>query len=661
MSKIRKKKKRKQRSGSLLFNANKALRDVDKLIDSGDLVEALERIEKIAQRTPHRIEVFETMQFVAHQLKDPRAMLNASLRLTELQPREPINHYNLIGAYQSNIFVALIVHTGEHFLEHWPDFEVDKDLPKFVKDLKENLKKEAEKLELPEESWFDIMVLHERVQVALMLNKYEETRRLATELITSAPHFVAAYNNRSLASWMNGDFEAAIADARQVMELEAENVHASGNLVRFLLLTNRQKEAQEIAENLKSFPCTKPDDWLKKAEAFSFLGDDAAVHELAKQAKKDGVLMGKYDDPILLHFAGVAAARLGDEKQARKFWKRGLELSRTHTIMQENLEDLDKPENERNGAWPFDLNYWFHPVLLREFEAKISHIKNEHAAKKVLLDFQQRHPEINSLIPILLERGDPRGREFALTMAKMSKTPEMLEVLKNYALSPNGPTHLRMETINFLKDEDVLEKDKAVEFWADGEKREVLTMNFQIDDVPYQETNRKADKDYRLGIQALKSNNFEQAETHFQNAIVIDPKSASLRFNFAVAKIHQGDFVEGKKILWSLVDQHPKYAFARTILATIAIANGRKNEAQELLKSLNMFEHFHYDEFASYCKTQVLFFLVSEPNTKEVKRWLDMWEQVTPDDPQLSTLKSTAAKSKFSRLKILRMLAAYME
>jgi Flp pilus assembly protein TadD len=663
MSKIRKKKKRKQRSGSLLFNVNKALHEVAELIDSGDLSEALARLEEIAQRTPHRVDVFETMQYVALEVNDAKAMLNASLRLTELQPNEPLQHYNLIGAYQANIFVALIVQTGERFLERWPDFEAPNDLPKLVKELKKNLKKEAVKLELPEDSWLDIMVLHERVQVALMLNKYEETRRLASELIASAPHFVAPYNNRSLASWMIGDFEAAIADARHVLQIEAENIHASSNLVRFLLFTNRQAEAQEAAKRLKNARCTKPDDWLKKAEAFSFLGDDSAVYEIAKQAKKDGALMGKYDEPVLLHFAGVAAARLGDEKQARKFWKRALKLSQAHTIIQENLKDLDRPVNERNGAWPFDLSYWFHPVLFREFEDKISHIseRENHAGKKILLDFLQRHPEFNTLIPILLERGDPAGREFALTLAKISETPEMLEVLKNYASSPHGPSHLRIQAITFLKDEGVVEKDETVQFWAEGEQREVQAMNFQIDGEPYQETHPKAVKDSRSGIRALRNNDFEQAERHFQNALEIDPKSASLRFNLAVAKIHQGDFAEGKKIMWSLVEQHPKYAFARTMLATIAIANGRKEEAQELIKSLHTFERFHYDEFASYCKTQVLFFLVSEPNAEGAKRWMDMWEQVTPDDPHLSMLKSAVSLSNLSRPVTRRILAAYVE
>lgn len=59
--------------------------------------------------------------------------------------------------------------------------------------------------------------------------------------------------------------------------------------------------------------------------------------------------------------------------------------------------------------------------------------------------FLRKHPEIIAVVPMLLERGDERGREFALLLARTANTPELLEALKDFALSQHGPDQLRME------------------------------------------------------------------------------------------------------------------------------------------------------------------------------------------------------------------------
>jgi tetratricopeptide (TPR) repeat protein len=362
------KRKHKNKPKSLLLNLSKELDKVEDLIQAGNLSEALDQLHELAERAPHRAEIFETIFLVAVQLDDKHELLDATIRLVELQPYVPAHYFNLYGAYRQNLFPALAVQTGRHFLSRWPDLALGKDIREGVDELSGILRNEATKMQLPEDSWLEVMALHERVQVALSRGRYEEARRLATQLIPLAPNFVSPYNNRSLAAWAEGDAEAAIADARRVLEIEPHNVHALSNLTRFLRLTNHPDEAREIAERLKTAASPQLDVWTKKAEAFSYLANDAAVLEIAEQAEEADAPFGKYADPILLHLAGVAAARLGGEKRAREFWREALKRSPSLSRAQANLADLDKPPGERDGPWAFEISDWLSPSLYKDFK-----------------------------------------------------------------------------------------------------------------------------------------------------------------------------------------------------------------------------------------------------------------------------------------------------
>jgi len=352
------KRKHKNKPGSLLFNPNRELERIEGLIEAGKTDEALNELKILAQRMPHRADIFETMFTLAVQMNDHHEMLEPAIRLVELKPYVAAHHFNLHGVYMQNHFVALALQTGHAFLRRWPDLEFGRDIRKDIETFTPFLKEEAIKHALPDDKWLEYMALHDRVQVALKRNRFADVERLATDLLKALPDFAPAYNNRSLAYFGNGQMEAAIADERKALEIDPNNIHALSNLTRFLRLNNQLDEAREFAGRLKNAAPIGTNVWTKKAEAFSYLLDDAAVLQVVEQAEQAGELWEKYIDPFLLHLAGVAAARSGDEKRARKFWEAGLKNDPAFRRIRANLDDLDKPLGEREGAWPFEIGDW---------------------------------------------------------------------------------------------------------------------------------------------------------------------------------------------------------------------------------------------------------------------------------------------------------------
>jgi hypothetical protein len=88
-------------------------------------------------------------------------------------------------------------------------------------------------------------------------------------------------------------------------------------------------------------------------------------------------------------------------------------------------------------------------------------------------------PEIMSLVPLLLDRGDEPARKFAWRAAVLLETPEMLEALRVFCLSQRGPDSLRIETADRLCQKDILPAGR-VRMSISGEWQEIEMAGFEI-------------------------------------------------------------------------------------------------------------------------------------------------------------------------------------
>lgn len=143
----------------------------------------------------------------------------------------------------------------------------------------------------------------------------------------------------------------------------------------------------------------------------------------------------------------------------------------------------------------------------------------------------------------------------------------------------------------------------------------------------------------------MRRNEWDLAEQFFSQALAMAPDSVSLQFNLATAEANQGKITKAVEDMKALAKRHPKYAFVHNQLALHALANGRIEEARERLKTVFALEHFHFEEFAAFCQSQVIFYIIGDPNLEAAKHWLRMWEQFYPEDPKLEIIRPVVGDS----------------
>jgi len=185
-------------------------------------------------------------------------------------------------------------------------------------------------------------------------DRCDEGISLEERVLARVPTLACAFNNISLMQFIQGQLEEAIATAQQVLtDCDPDNFHALSNLVHFLCAAGRPEEACPLAERLKALRSERVDVWVKKAEGLSYLGDDRGLLDAFAQAKALGMLRRPYVEPLVYYLARVAAARLGQEREARRYFRQALKFQPSLSRAADNLADMRKPVGQRDGPWAF--------------------------------------------------------------------------------------------------------------------------------------------------------------------------------------------------------------------------------------------------------------------------------------------------------------------
>ncbi|MGH2544650.1 MAG: tetratricopeptide repeat protein, partial [Ardenticatenaceae bacterium] len=495
-------------------------------------------------------------------------------------------------------------------------------------------------LALTGEDSYELAQMHEEVQISLARGELEAGRKRAEELVRRAPHFVSVLNNLSNIHFAEGDLAKAISTCRRALEQDPDNFHALSNLARFLLISGQTEEATEKAEQLKTVQSESPDLWVKQAEALSALGDDQGVLDVFTDAEQEGYLDTPLVNPFLYHLAGVAALRLGDEPSARRHWKRALELMPGQEITRQNLDDLRKPVGERHAPWPFPFNNWLPKrtleALMQSVDRAAASPRNT-ALSRAMNRFLRQQPEVKALLPILLDRGDPQGREFAMHLASWAQSPEIAVVLKDFALGQRGPDQLRLQASQVASEEGGLPSG-LTRFWIEGEWRELLLVGFEIHGEPIYRHNRKVEQILGEAFDALRQGEGEYGERLLRKAREIEPDKPDIVHNLAKAYELQGRADDALALVLENLEAHPKYVHGRIGLAQYYVTQGKLDEADALLTELLQEKRFHFSEFSSFCRAWIELLLARE-QPEGARSWLQIWEQASPEDPNLPLLR----------------------
>lgn len=575
------------------------LQEANFLIESEEWLEALKFLEAATQKYPSDVRFLEMLAAVGSELRDVSAMQKAFAKLTQFQPNDAEAWFGLAFAHGLDSRLALSFRGFHDFLRKFPADEKSAEAAEMMRMAEKDLRRNLLQFDFPEgDEGIELACLHEEAQILMNRHEFEEAKEKAFKLISRMPDFIPARNNLSLICFMNGEAETAAETARKVLEKQPENFHALANLARFYVFLGQPDEARNFANRLRPIKNDNPDLWIKKIEAFTFVGDDQAVVEVYKEASKKSEFA--VPESYGKHLAAFAFYQLGKESKARKLWMEILDDDPNFEFAERNLEELHLAENERN-VFALPINYWIPSRYINDLMAETGKIKDgknfEKNLQKKLAQFFEKNPNILHVLSILLERGDESAKEFAVTLMSWAATTESFAALKDFALGQKGSDKMRYKSAMKLSEADQI--SNKVRLWNDGEWREMILMTFEITGEPTDiyPMKPKAQTMLRKGLEAMHKENPDLAEQYYKMALEANgAEHPSLLYNLLAIKQYKGSVEEANKELRKIVEKFPDYSFAAISLATSEVKKGNIEAAKNLVERFYEKKKWHFSE-----------------------------------------------------------------
>jgi tetratricopeptide (TPR) repeat protein len=254
----------------------------------------------------------------------------------------------------------------------------------------------------------------------------------------------------------------------------------------------------------------------------------------------------------------------------------------------------------------------------------------------------EERPYFPQLFPYVLEYGDRAAREFVINFIRIVETPELIQVLFDFAHGRYGADDIRLEAMQFITEHypEMLPEDKRVKMWVNGQQTELFMLGFEITDeteVVKGVSNETQDK-HETAYEFLMEDDPESAELLLKEVIDEAPHFYSAFNQLAVAYQMQGQHEKARSLVEETHARFPDYLFARVALARMLVQDKQMEEARELLEPLMRLQKLHISEFRALATVQIEIALAA--NQREGARmWLEMWEQIDEGNPQLMNLQ----------------------
>ncbi|MCO6457848.1 MAG: tetratricopeptide repeat protein [Pirellulaceae bacterium] len=614
-----------------------ALNEAYELIDSRDYAQAEQLLTSLSEWHPGSPALVEAQLSLYLATKNHEGAREASGRLARLAPNHP--DARLIYAQESMLSGQFAIALANYrlFLERWPDHAQAKAAQDAAALLEPECRVALRDMGVGEED-LGPLILHDESLVCLHLGEFREAAEKCLKLLQLVPGFTSARNNLALAYFHSGKTARAVEVAEETCRGAPDNRYAEALLGKLRFLGGHEAEAHAIADRLVATPPAQPDPLAAAMELLSFLGRDTDVLALFRTVD-DLNSIDRRGQANLLHYLAVAQCRLNDEKAARASWRRALRAMPGHGEARENLADLDARTG--HAPWPASLTNWIPRGVLLQI-ASDKRLRSPTGR----LPLSESYPSIAAMIPALLDRGDPAGREFAVETALADGSPALLQALERFALGSRGPDGMRLEVLNSLCQNNQVTNGPH-RFYSRGEWITVKLFSAEVTWEPRPGSARTKDL-AEVGSAALQRGDFKLAEDTFNQILELEPDNRSAAYNLTVVWMQRDGRLgmrRAKACLEQMLQQHPDYLFAPIALAQLAAAEGDCKRAGELLEPISDARRLHGSEALALFTAQV-HIAVKLRDLTAAEQAYSMFVQVAEDnDPRAAQLRQLIDKA----------------
>jgi tetratricopeptide (TPR) repeat protein len=481
-------------------------------------------------------------------------------------------------------------------------------------------------------SWYN-----EQAQLALLDDSLREVERLAHEALKIAPAWTPPRNNYAHALYFSGKCTEAIAEAETVIRDDPGNVHALNNLVIFHTGLGQADEASEFARRLFEISSEYEKDAPEIDIIISGLAiyeDTTSLWELAQQYKR------KREDALLFrswHCLGVAAARLGHFKEAKKFFERSLG--------DDIMEIVDSPlikvkDAIKSGVtrmlWPPmypGIEFLLPERQMKEWTEIVSRVddnKPTPGQQRKINAFLEKYPFILQAFKRLLWVED--ATELGASALVMANTPESDAEILRFAFSDTGDNNSRMHAVMTLIDAGRYSPDEPAKFWDAGKEKwtEVQLFSQRIEEIDYNVKPQTAE----LIDRSRLAKDPQEAISLLRLAVKDDPTCAMAIHNLGVVLMQIGEKEEGEKLMRRSVEVDPSYTFGFANLGMIEAQSGNKDQALDYLMKVNQ-TRVIAPNTAAVANLAYMVIAIQDSDIEKARLHFDMASEVDPDNSML--------------------------
>ncbi|MBN1658676.1 MAG: tetratricopeptide repeat protein [Anaerolineae bacterium] len=607
-----------------------ALAQAQQLLDAGQPGQAVSLLEPLAARHPRLPELHYALGLAQLQAGEPWPALAHYERAAQLG-RNEVYALALASIYHDLGMHGYALHAFREVARTNPQGTLAEMVRKTISALERDMGLVAEQYGVPPRQ-VETAVRHLNTATrALQQADYSGAISANRQAIRILGDWPPPRNNLALALFFDGQPQQAIAETRQVLARDPDNLQALSNAVRFLAWSGRQQEAADAWRRLCDLTPRDPDERLKAAEAFAVMDDDQRVYKMLAGIDRAGAVRPdvKGLGAQASFFLAVAMANLGMKDARRHFAALQSEFPGSEPFVQAVRA------GRRGLGWSerfpyFSIDHLISKERLEEFIelfGREERMPPQRFAREVAR-FVERFPQLVLVAEKIIWEDMQPGAGVGM-LARIA-TPAAYAAIRRFALSQAGSDQDRMDALAALSKAGQLPPDETLRVWHGGKWQDVQMRQIEISERERPPYSPAVMALHAQGMEALETGDLARAEKRLRRAIELEPNAPDIYNNLATVYSRREEHDRAQELFRRAIELDPLYVIPRLNLNLYLLDAGDIEGAIEMLKPLSDATHFSPRDMALYSYAQARILIAQEEYERAKERLehaLEMWPE----------------------------------